>query len=413
MEKVSNRPDEDRDTYDQGDVLASSTSASVSAYDTQSGSLSSRIPDDGPETNAYMTPPHSVSVPNPTQLDTVAHGRPLGRIEKLRQKLAAMLPCQEDVDCLSDSSYGWWLMQRHMLPNLLRIPEEDLQKPFDVSIVSASHPMIIARLLLCVALCIQQLPPDFDPRRLQIKGSLREMMERNVTTVAATVTYDDELTGSMEGIECFSLQGLYQVIAGNFRRAWLSFRKAINVAQLMGLHRVSLKTSQEAEDVIETRRHYMWYHIIQEVRHALYCQFTLTRSRNDTSRLFSESHLPQDQYHSHSTTKLSASLPKTSTINIFARSPASYSPATKGIRLVPSPPPRKLTTSLTLSQSVCRQDGGKSPLAAWKEKPMNLMPSLSGCIAISGILSWRRWFIYRLCCGVQLIDDTNIRALPA
>jgi hypothetical protein len=90
-------------------------------------------------------------------------------------------------------------------------------------------------------------------------------MERNMSFIITNVTSDDELTGSVEGIECFVLQGLYQVMAGNFRRGWLAIRKAVNVAQLMGFHRVSLKTSQDSPDPMGTKRHYMWFQIIREV----------------------------------------------------------------------------------------------------------------------------------------------------
>lgn len=138
-------------------------------------------------------------------------------------RLAAMLPCQEDVDQLSDLSRAWWLIRRYIMPHLLKIPEDDLEKPFDVSFVSVSQPMTIARLLLCVALCIQQLPPNIDPRRLQTKVPLREMIENIITSVTAKVTSDDELIGGMEDIECLVLQAVYQVNAGNLRRSWLAF----------------------------------------------------------------------------------------------------------------------------------------------------------------------------------------------
>ena len=92
------------------------------------------------------------------------------------------------------------------------------------------------------------------------------MRENIITFVTTKVTSDDELIGSMEGIECLVLQAIYEVNAGNLRRSWLAFRRAINFAQLMGLHRVSLKTSQEAPDLTETRRHYMWYQIMRGVR---------------------------------------------------------------------------------------------------------------------------------------------------
>lgn len=271
MEKVSQSPDENRAPYPQLDHVAVS-STPTSMYDSGPQFVSLFDDDFGQpaEANTSMPTPQSNHASISRTLAGASRGAPNGRIEKLREQLAAMLPCQEDVDYLSDSSHGWWLIQKHMLPHLLRIPEADLRKRFDVATVSASHPMIIARLLLCVALSIQQLPPEVDLPRLRTKTPLRELMENIVTIVTTTVIADDELTGSVEGIECFALQGLYQVLAGNFRRSWLAFRKAINVAQLMGLHRVSLKTPHEVPDPMEARRHYMWFQLIQEVYRYLY-----------------------------------------------------------------------------------------------------------------------------------------------
>lgn len=196
---------------------------------------------------------------------TSSNGSPIGRTERLQQQLAAMLPCQEDVDFLLGMSHGWWLIQRHMMPQLLKPPEHDTENPFDVSAVSRSNPMVIARLLLCVAICIQQLPPKADLRRLRTTVPVGEMMENNITFITTTVTSDDEMTGSIEGVECLALQGMYQTNAGSLRRSWLTFRRAINVAQLMGLHRVCSKTPQAVPDWKEARRYYIWYQIMQAV----------------------------------------------------------------------------------------------------------------------------------------------------
>ncbi|KAE8452670.1 hypothetical protein EG329_013929 [Mollisiaceae sp. DMI_Dod_QoI] len=219
------------------------------------------------EADTSMPRPHSVSLSNSSTSASLGKGRSIGRTEKLRRRLAEMLPCQEDVDHLLDMSNSWWLIQRHIMPHLVRITEHDLQRPFDVSTVSASHPVIIARLLLCVAICIQQLPPNIDLKIFQTKIPLQEMMEMIIAFISTTVTSDDELIGSMGGIECLLLQAVYQINAGNLRRSWFASRRAVNVAQLMGLHRVSLETSQEPPDLLETRRHYMWYQIIKGDRY--------------------------------------------------------------------------------------------------------------------------------------------------
>ena len=76
---------------------------------------------------------------------------------------------------------------------------------------------------------------------------------------------DDEVTGSIEGVECFALQGIYEVNAGNLRRSWLTFRKAITIAQLLGLHRKPFKTPQETLDLAETKRLHLWYQVSRGV----------------------------------------------------------------------------------------------------------------------------------------------------
>ena len=54
---------------------------------------------------------------------------------------------------------------------------KDAHMVFDVSTVSLKHPTMIARPLFCVAICIQQLPPEVDMQTIQTTTtSLREMM---------------------------------------------------------------------------------------------------------------------------------------------------------------------------------------------------------------------------------------------
>ena len=189
-----------------------------------------------------------------------------GKLEILRQRLATMLPCQADVDFLFSSSHGWWLIQQHMMPHLPDLSENDFDGLFNVSNVSKGHPINIARLLLCIAICIQQLPPEMDMRKFQTTIPLRDMMSDNIDFLIRNVTSDDELIGSIESIECLALQGIYDVNAGNLRRSWLSFRKAVAIGQLLGLHRVSVNSSQEGFDLMKIKRHHLWYQVSRGVR---------------------------------------------------------------------------------------------------------------------------------------------------
>lgn len=67
------------------------------------------------------------------------------------------------------------------------------------------HPTIIARALLYIAICIQQLPPEFDMSRIHLIPSLDVVMEEYISAVTKYVTSDDELTTTIEGLECLLL----------------------------------------------------------------------------------------------------------------------------------------------------------------------------------------------------------------
>lgn len=240
---------------------------------------------------------------------------PIGKFEILRQRLATMLPCQVDVDSLFSSSHGWWLIQQHMMPHLPDSTENDFHGLFNVSDVSKGHPLTIARLLFCIAICIQQLPPEMDMRNFQITKPLRDMMGDIIDFLVRNVTSDDELIGNIESIECLALQGIYEVNAGNLRRSWLSFRKAVAIAQLLGLHRVAVNSSQEGLDLMKTKRRHLWYQVSRGVRGSpLLYRIMLNPIRNVTSPLYSAYRLVPAQQPSPLTKTLHGSPQKIFTI---------------------------------------------------------------------------------------------------
>lgn len=51
------------------------------------------------------------------------------------------------------------------------------------------------------------------------------------------MTSDDDLVSNIDGIECLIFQGMLHINAGNPRRGFLSFRRALNIGHLLGIHR--------------------------------------------------------------------------------------------------------------------------------------------------------------------------------
>ncbi|KAJ4311389.1 hypothetical protein N0V84_010482 [Fusarium piperis] len=102
---------------------------------------------------------------------------------------------------------------------------------------SGSHPALFARKLLILATFLQGLP-SLSTVRLDTLGiDYHGLMSRLVRTAHNLVTCNDELVTSLEGLECILLEALYENYSGNLRRSWLAARRAVAIAQMMGLNR--------------------------------------------------------------------------------------------------------------------------------------------------------------------------------
>ncbi|KAL4899300.1 hypothetical protein BDW74DRAFT_183833 [Aspergillus multicolor] len=100
------------------------------------------------------------------------------------------------------------------------------------------HPVIIARKLLQMALCIQQLDPSFDSAALNLGGdSPAVAMDTYFNVATSMVTCHEDLLDSIEGLECLIYEAVFLVNSGNLRRALVCLRRASTIAQFMGLHR--------------------------------------------------------------------------------------------------------------------------------------------------------------------------------
>lgn len=81
---------------------------------------------------------------------------------------------------------------------------------------------------------MQQLPTDFDASQLGI-GSPEDAVQTFIHTVTSSVLFNDDLVSSEEGLECFSLLGMIYINNFDLKRAWLVFRRALDVGRLLGL----------------------------------------------------------------------------------------------------------------------------------------------------------------------------------
>ncbi len=187
------------------------------------------------------------------------------KIERTRQALVELLPSQKDVDLLYKSASGWLLFQALTDAN----KDTSASATLNMAEVQKRHPTSIARTLLYLALCLQQISPDSDTSKLSLFPSVEGRMEKYIAVVQSLVTSDDELITTLDGLECLVLMALFHINAGNPRRAWLFSRKSLDIGQLMGIHKRSC-TIPGSRD--------MWYQIMRSDRYLVdYTSFYILR----------------------------------------------------------------------------------------------------------------------------------------
>mgnify|MGYP001578396817 CR=1 FL=1 len=189
------------------------------------------------------------------------------KIDSVRRTLYRLLPSQTDCDILTSRANEWWYLNKYLSQLSIQTGKKPDGIPtVVVETVRAWHPAAIARFLLALCLCVQQSSEGSKLKALEMSAPYA-WMEKCVTTITNIVTSDDELIGTLDGLECLILTGGFQINVGNLRRAWLSFRRALNIAQLMGLHRSPANKSKRDRATPlspeEIHRSYVYYHLLK------------------------------------------------------------------------------------------------------------------------------------------------------
>ena len=111
------------------------------------------------------------------------------------------------------------------------------------------------KVVLCLALHIQQLPTDFDSTEICLGVPLHNLQETYVAAAESLLASDEGPGGTLGGLECLILQSDYYINLGNLRKVWLIVRRAISLAQLLGLQH---KTDAEMRPERALRRTAAW-----------------------------------------------------------------------------------------------------------------------------------------------------------
>ncbi|CAI7588113.1 unnamed protein product [Penicillium glandicola] len=156
----------------------------------------------------------------------------------ITQALRSSLPPQKDMEILLENLSSMSIFCYQSSFKLCSSwPSEMAEEQIPVAslLYSESHPVLLARQMLLFAVGLQHLSP-----KKAIPGLTkhhRAIMEQLADSAIKLVNTNDVLLGTLEGLENIILEGFYHIDGGNIRRSWITMRRAVTTAHLLGLHR--------------------------------------------------------------------------------------------------------------------------------------------------------------------------------
>lgn len=120
--------------------------------------------------------------------------------------------------------------------------------------------------MLQLANFLQDMHPKIHPELRHLSESPSQIMERSANAAMTLVTAHDEMLGSIESLECVMLEGVYRGNSGNLKLSWMAARRAMLLAQVMGLHlpdesrRQNLEILDPNTTIVEPQ--HLWFRIV-------------------------------------------------------------------------------------------------------------------------------------------------------
>ncbi|RFU32840.1 hypothetical protein B7463_g3502, partial [Scytalidium lignicola] len=184
---------------------------------------------------------------------------------RIRKSLSVLLPSQKDVEAIFHGSQIWRKSWRWMCPESYTSPGATIEQ-FTVRAYESRDPMIVAKLLLCIVISLEQLPNDFSNSYLSISLPVDQLIEKYVSTVSSLITSNNDIADTIEGIECMLLETKHYLNVGRPLKAWYIYRRALSFAEHLGIHRV-LPTVSEQTNKGYKRNYNLWCCLVEGERY--------------------------------------------------------------------------------------------------------------------------------------------------
>lgn len=158
------------------------------------------------------------------------------------RSLNGLVPKLDDLDLILQTTKKFWPIWQ-AFPR--RAPTDFYQNQVDEVIwtrtfilesMKSVNPAIVAKAVLCLALCVQQLANEFDDQSTNLPASRAFLLDSYLMGAESLLSTSNGSVESLDSLECFLLQVKIYTDMGKPRQAWRSCRRAMNSALLLGLH---------------------------------------------------------------------------------------------------------------------------------------------------------------------------------
>jgi hypothetical protein len=157
-----------------------------------------------------------------------------------RCQLQRLLPSRDDVSAIAGFTFSWMSIYAAMFPRIrMQTTAEEMLAQYDELCSPNANPMSLANMLISLALTILQVPTEevnsLAPGLRNVSRFVDEVSE----TVERTITSNDTLGATLDGIETSLLFTRFAIVSVDIRKMWIRLRRIISLAELIGLPRAA------------------------------------------------------------------------------------------------------------------------------------------------------------------------------
>lgn len=185
---------------------------------------------------------------------TKTNNDPDPKLDHICQALLSLFPSKERQESILTASYNWWATWQDFFPRIFGLrPTSDVVQ-FVADLKGSGSVQKVAKALLCLLIILEESSVSLNTA-CDIANAAGQTKQA-LGIIDKMVIADDELAGTVDGLECMILRAKHEGDNGRIRRAWLTYRRAITFAQLLGLHKRTGNLESDADESV--RRESIW-----------------------------------------------------------------------------------------------------------------------------------------------------------